>query len=335
MRRFGVSFWPEVFSASDVVKYSREAEKKGYDSVWIAEHYLFRDAFATLGAVALATSRIRLATGIVNPYTRHPASIAMSVATIDELSNGRAILGIGSGVPFWIEEQMAMKMEKPVSVTGDSIQVIRRLLSGETVSYKGQAFTLRNMKLGLKTCQSNVPIYMAAVGSKTLQLAGEIADGVILTAGCSPKYVADAVENIRIGAEKADKKMSDMEIVAFLISAVSEDSKSAKDMTRELIASLLTRPGRAKLMLNPEDLDEKALGLIKQEAQKGNLGAAGRLVTTPMIESMSVAGTPQECRPKIEEYVRKGVTLPVVMLINPKDQVSSPTLNLIQQTQRA
>lgn len=335
MRRLGVSFWPEVFSASDVVKYSREAEKKGYDSVWIAEHYLFRDAFATLGAVALATSRIRLATGVVNPYTRHPASIAMSVATIDELSNGRAILGIGSGVPFWIEEQMGMEMGRPVSVTRDSIQVIRRLLSEETVSYKGRVFTLRDMKLGFKTCQSHVPIYMAAVGSKTLQLAGEIADGVILTAGCSPKYVADAVENIRIGAEKAKRKMSEMEIVAFLISAVSENSKAAKDMTRELIASLLTRPGRAKLMLNPEDLDEKALGLIKEEAQRGNLSAAGTHVTTPMIESMSVAGTPQECRPKIAEYVRKGATLPVVMLINPKDQVSSPTLNLIQQIPHA
>ena len=158
MRRLGVSFWPEVFSASDVVKYSREAEKKGYDSVWIAEHYLFRDAFATLGAVALATSRIRLATGVVNPYTRHPAFIAMSVATIDELSNGRAILGIGSGVSFWIEEQMAMKMERPVSVTKESIQVIRRLLSGETVSYKGRTFTLRGMKLGFKTCQADIPI---------------------------------------------------------------------------------------------------------------------------------------------------------------------------------
>lgn len=333
MRRLGVSFWPEVFSASDVVKYSREAEKKGYDSVWIAEHYLFRDAFATLGAVALATSRIRLATGVVNPYTRHPAFIAMSVATIDELSNGRAILGIGSGVSFWIEEQMAMKMERPVSVTKESIQVIRRLLSGETVSYKGRTFTLRGMKLGFKTCQADIPIYMAAVGPKTLQLAGEIADGVILTAGCSPKYVADAVENIRLGAEKANKKLSQMDIVAFLISAVSEDSKAAKDMTRELVASLLTRPGRAKLMLNPEDLDEKALGRIMQEAQRGNLDAAGTHVTAPMIESMSVAGTPQECRQKIEEYARKGATLPVIMLINPKDQVGSPTLNLIQQIQ--
>lgn len=330
MRRLGVSFWPEVFSASDVIKYSREAEKKGYDSVWIAEHYLFRDAFATLGAVALATTRMRLATGVVNPYTRHPAFVAMSVATIDELSNGRAILGIGSGVSFWIEEQMAMKMEKPVTVMKESIQVIRRLLSGETVSYKGRTFTLRDMKLGFKTYQDNVPIYMAAVGPKTLQLAGEIADGVILTAGCSPKYVADAVENIRIGAEKANKKMSQMDIVAFLISSVSEDSKAAKDMTRELIASLLTRPGRAKLMLNPEDLDEKALGRIMQEAQRGNLGAAGTHVTAPMIESMSVAGTPQECRRRIDEYARKGATLPVVMLINPKEQEGSLTLDLIQ-----
>jgi 5,10-methylenetetrahydromethanopterin reductase len=333
MRRLGVSFWPEVFSANDVIKYSVEAEKKGYDSVWIAEHYLFRDAFATLGGVASATSRIRLATGVVNPYTRHPAFLAMSIATIDELSNGRAILGIGSGVSLWIEEQMAMNMERPVSVVKESIRVIRRLLSGETVSHKGRTFTLRNMKLGFKTYQDSVPIYMAAVGPKTLQLAGEIADGVILTAGCSPKYVVDAVENIKIGAEKANKRLSQMDIVAFLISAVSEDPKAAKDMTRELIASLLTRPGRAKLMLNPEDLDEKALDLIMQDARRGNLNAAGAHVTAPMIESMSVAGAPQECRKKIEEYVRKGATLPVVMLISPKEQDGSATLNLIQQIQ--
>jgi len=330
MRRLGVSFLPDVFSANDLIKYSREAEKRGYDSIWIAEHYLFRDAFAALGAIALATSWIRLATGVVNPYTRHPALIAMSVATIDELSNGRALLGIGSGVSFWIEEQMGMKMEKPISATKESIQIIRRLLAGEDVSYRGQTFTLRNMKLGFKTHQRDIPIYMAAVGRSALQLAGEIADGVILTAGCSPKYVADAVQNIKIGAEKANRERSQIAIAAFLISAVSEESKAAKNMTREVVASLLTRPGRARLMLNPEDLDRKALALIKQEAKRGNLKAAGAHVTVPMIESMSVAGTRQECRRKIEEYVRAGATLPVVMLISPKDQDASSVLNLIQ-----
>jgi len=326
MTRLGITFWPDVFSTKDMVKYARKAEKKGYESVWVAEHYLFRDAFSTLGAIALATKRIRLATGVVNPYTRHPALIAMSIATIDELSDGRAMLGIGTGVSSWIEEQMAIKMDRPVSMMKEAIQIIRKLLTGEKVTYNGRVFTIKNVTLGFKASQASIPIYMAAVGPKMLQLAGKIADGVILTAGSSLKYMTTAIENIEIGAQKAGRDLSQIDVAAFLICSVSEDLRAAKNATRELVAILLTRPGRAELMLEKEDLDENALGRIKRELQKGNLKQASTYVTEAMIDSITVSGTPQECRQKIQSYRRAHVTLPIITSVNPN---SSAPLDLI------
>jgi len=326
MTRLGIAFWPDVFSTKDMVKYAIKAEEKGYESVWVAEHYLFRDAFSALGAIALATRRIRLATGVVNPCTRHPALVAMSIAAIDELSDGRAMLGIGTGVSSWIEEKMAIKMDKPVLMMKEAIQIIRKLLTGENVTYNGRVFNIRNMKLRFKTSQANIPIYMAAVGPKMLQLAGEIADGVILTAGSSIKYMTTAVENIKIGAQKAGRDLSKIDIAAFLVCSVSEDSRAAKDTTRELVAFLLTRPSRAELMLKKEDLDENALSRIKRELQKGNLKQASTYVTEAMIDSITISGTPQECKQKIQSYRRAHVTLPIITLVNPN---SSAPLDLI------
>jgi 5,10-methylenetetrahydromethanopterin reductase len=312
-----------------MIECAKKAEEKGYESVWVAEHYLFRDAFSTLGAIASATRRIKLATGVVNPCTRHPALIAMSIATVDEFSGGRAILGIGTGVSSWIEEQMAMKMEKPISVIREAVHIMRKLLSGENVIYDGRVFTLKNTKLGFKTSQASVPIYVAAVGPKMLQLAGEVADGVILTAGCSLKYMTTAIENIKIGAERAGRNLSQIDIVAFLICSVSEDPSVAKDATRELVAFLLTRPGRAEIMLENEILDEKVLNLVRQQVQKGDLKLAGTYLTEAMIDAVTVAGTRQECKKKIQEFRRAHVTLPVINLTKPLGPEVSAALDLI------
>jgi len=326
MTRLGITFWPDIFPVRDMVNYAIKAEEKGFESVWIPEHYLFRDAFSTLGAIGLATKRIRLATGVVNLYTRHPALIAMSIATVDELSGGRAILGIGTGVSSWIEEQMMIKIHRPVLMMKEAIQIIRKLLKGENVTYNGQVFTVKNMKLGFKVPQAEIPIYIAAVGSKMLQLAGEIADGVILTAGSSLKYVSAAIENIKIGAQRAGKDLSKIDVVAFLICSISEDAEAAKNAVRELVAFLLTRPGRAELMLEKEDIDEKALSLMKLELKRGDLKQASTYVTEDMINSITVSGTLKECKQKIQEYRRLHVTLPVIMLVN---QDISASLDLI------
>jgi 5,10-methylenetetrahydromethanopterin reductase len=329
MARLGVAFWPDVFPAKDIVKYAIKSEEKGYESVWIPEHYLFRDAFSTLGAIAVATKRIKLATGVVNLYTRHPALIAMSVATVSELSSGRAMLGVGTGVSFWIEEQMGIKMEKPLSTMKEATQIIRKVLIGEKFTYNGQLFTLKDMKLGFKPPQADVPIYIAAVKPKMLQLAAEIADGVILTAGCSLEYMKTVIENIKIGAEKSGRDPHEIDVVAFLVCSVSEDSGAAKDATRELATFLLSRPDRAELMLAKENFDKEKLNLVKKQVQKSHLKRAGAYLTEAMIDSVTVAGTPQECRKKIREFRHAHVTLPVITLITPADSSVSAALDLI------
>lgn len=317
MIRLGIAFLDELLSIKDMVTYARISEERGYESVWVTEHYLFRDAFSTLGAIAQATERVGLATGVVNPYTRHPALIAMSIATIDDLSGGRAILGIGIGVPYWIKEQMSIRMEKAVVAMREAVQIIKELLTGKSVTYYGQVFTAKNMKLGFKTLRIKTPIYMAAVGQRMLQLAGEIADGIILTGGSSLNYTRHAIKNIKIGARKAGRDLSQIDVASYLVCSVSEDHKVAKDATRRLVAFLMSRPGRAELMLEEEDLDRKALNLIKQELRRGNTDKACAHVTEAMIDSVTVSGTPRECMERIQEYRYAGVTLPVIMPVGP------------------
>ena len=316
MTRLGIAFLSDMFSTKDIIKYAMEAEEKGYESIWIAEHYFYRDAFSILGSIALKTKRIRLATGVINPYTRHPALIAMTIATLDELSNGRAILGIGTGVPYWIKEQMGINMKNPVLTMRESILIIKKLLTGENVTYAGKSISVRGIQIGFRVAQSNIPIYLAAIGKKMLQLAGEVADGVIFTAGCSLKYVKSAIDNIKMGARKVGRDLSDIDIAALLICSVHSDSKKAKDATRELVALLLARPGRARLMLEEEKLNEKLLCLIKKEVCKGNLKKASTYLTESMIESVTVSGTPQECRQKIQEFIHAKINLPILLPVS-------------------
>jgi 5,10-methylenetetrahydromethanopterin reductase len=311
----GITFQPEAFSVKDIIRFTKKAESKGYESVWVPEHYLFRDAFSTLGTLASVTEKIKLATGVVNPYTRHPALIAMSIATLDEISDGRAILGIGTGVPYWIEQLMAIKMEKPILAMREAVYIIRKLLSGENVDYNGKVFALKNMRLGFKTPQTHIPIYIAAVGPEMQQLAGNIADGVILTAGCSLNYVLRTIKNIKLGAERVGRKLSQIDVAAFLICSVSEDSSTAKNATRELVAFLLSRPGRAEAMLEKDIYDQKLLKLIRQHVQKGDLKKAGAYLTEAMIDAVTIAGTPQECKKKIQEFKRANITLPILSIV--------------------
>src|SRR5262249_25409510 len=150
---------------------ARAAERAGFTTLWFAENPFGRGALPALTACALATERIRLGVGVFNPFNRHPTLIAMEMATLDELSDGRAVVGIGSGIKV---AQMGLPGHRRIAATRDAIHIVRRLLRGELVTYEGAMFSIQNVRLEFPLRRPAMPVFMAAMGDQALRLCGEV-----------------------------------------------------------------------------------------------------------------------------------------------------------------
>ncbi|MBS7635183.1 LLM class flavin-dependent oxidoreductase [Candidatus Bathyarchaeota archaeon] len=320
----GLSFTGAPHTVAEKIIYAKYAEEKGFHSIWIAEDYFLRDAISTIGSLAVTTSRLKLATSVVNPYTRHPALIAMTIATLDELSNGRIILGLGAADKHHIE-QMGLKYESPITKIRESIEVIRKLLSGEITSYQGSAVKVNNIQLGsipifesfgfdrFRPVRTKVPIYIAAIGPKMLELGGELADGVILPVCCSPHFVKYAIENVKRGAEKAGRSLDDVDISALIAFAAASDSKQAKDEVKGLVAALVSF-GTSSLSNEAnkrfiEPFCEEDVKPIREILNKKGLLEAAKCISDEMVDNFAVAGSPDECLNRLCAYEAAGLKL--------------------------
>jgi 5,10-methylenetetrahydromethanopterin reductase len=164
------------------VELAVQAEAADVDSVWVAEGPVARDAFVTLSAIAAATSRVELATGVVNPFTRHPAQLAASFATLDELSGGRAVCGVGIGARDFLIP-LGADVAKPLTTAREMLSILRRLLAREVVDLDGTKFQLDAVRLGFRPPRGDIPIFLAATGPRMCGLAGREADGIYLLYG--------------------------------------------------------------------------------------------------------------------------------------------------------
>lgn len=305
--QFGVGF--EGAGARKQIELARMAEELGFGSCWVPEDYFFRGAFTIASALACSTSRIRIGLGVVNPFTRHPALIAMEFAALTELALGRTALGIGAGVSTWID-QMHLSSPTPGRAIREAVDVIRRITRGEKVSFKGKVFNLDEVALSFKAPQAEIPIHLGVLGPKNLAMAGQIADGVMLSAMTSPAYARFAVENIRKGAEAAGRK-DKIELGAFLLTSVSDNESEARDAVKPLLAVLISlmssqpqNPLFATARMDPDEM-----------RRFGEVYASGelpvRLVTDSIIDTFAIAGGPDRCRDGLKKILDAGITNPV------------------------
>jgi len=313
VKKLGICFTGDL-PVKAIVKYARLAEKKGFESAWATEGYFRRDALSSIMAIAMATKKIKLGIGCINPFTRNPALIAMSIATIDECSNKRLILGLGASSRHWIEDQMGIPQKSPLTYVRECVEIIRRLLTGKTVTYEGNAFKIREVKLGFKPVRDNIPIYLASVGPQMLQLAGEIADGVLLTWGSSIEYIKYAVENIRTGAKRAGRDPAQIDVASNIIFSVDQNSRSAKNNVKPIVVRVLEGMD-AEHLLRRSGLEEYVgvLNPIRKAIAKRDVRLGAEYVPSALVEALTVSGTPKECEEKLEKYENTGVTLPVIM----------------------
>jgi 5,10-methylenetetrahydromethanopterin reductase len=310
---FGVGF--ETVAARDQIAAARLAEEMGFGTFWVPEDYFFRGAFTLASAIACSTSRMRVGLGVVNPYTRHPVLTAMETAALAEIATDRVILGIGASVRFWIEKQMGVPYRKPATAMRETVEIVRRLLRGEAVSYQGAVFRTDGAKLSFAAPRHTVPIHLGVIGRQNLEMAGAIADGVLLSAMTSPAYARFAVERIRDGAKRAGRSPDDVEIGAMLFVSISEDARQAREAVKPFLATLVSL-----ISGQPESPLFTAPGMAAVEVRGfGERFAAGTLptdlVTDWMIDTYAIAGSPRHCRAALGRIVDAGVRHPVAFEI--------------------
>lgn len=289
-------------SVEHSLRTGRAVEELGLAGVWVADsHSIMRDAYALLNVLAVQTSRIKLAAGVTPTGTRHPAVLANSWATLDELSSGRAILGIGTGDSAVIN--LGMRPEK-LAAFEEKLKVIRALMSGEEIEYEGT-------KIRMPWSHCRVPIVMACSGPKSLQLGGRIADGVLFQVGSDPTFVRYALDNIRTGAKSAGRGLRDLTLYMRLACAVSEDREKARDQVRGYAS---VAAGTVFRTIPREYFDDALWDDVERfksgydyVAHGSNRSRQAELVTDRILDAIAVAGTPDEAVIRFRELAELGM----------------------------
>jgi 5,10-methylenetetrahydromethanopterin reductase len=315
--RFGLGI-SNCRPSKGVVAGVREAEDLGAEVAFVAEDINCRDAFSLLSLSAHATTRIRLSTGVVNPFTRNPTSIAMAVSTLDEVSEGRAGLGLGSSSPGLIEGQMGLSARRSVQVMREATEIVRLLLSGDLFNYTGEIFTYTDAVLEVRPVQNTVPIVFAAMGPKMLRLAGSLADGVLLNVGASTEYIRWAVAEIVAGATAAGRTRDDITVAAWLTAYVTDTYDEGVRNAQEWLATMLSIPRQGELLLDRAGFDTTILRDIRAHVSgyphAGDRVAAARYVPVEVAEQLALIGTAARVSARIDEYRDAGVDVPVLGL---------------------
>ena len=212
------------------------AEEAGFRTVWFAENLFQRGVLPAASASAVATRRVAIGIGVFNPFNRHPSLMAMEIAALDELAGGRAILGIGVGVPPLIDR--IAEFGRPVAAMRDSVAIARGLLAGETVTHRGAVFSADAISLGFAPPRSGIPIHIAAMGPRMLRLAGEIGDGVLISNMCPPAFTGHALALAAEGAAAAGRA-APAAAVKYVPCAVDADAEAARRALKPAIAAML------------------------------------------------------------------------------------------------
>jgi len=313
-----IGYWGLGLTSEDQLEIVQEAERLGYDSVWAAEAY-GSDTATVLGWLAGQTSTIRLGSGIFQMPGRSAAMTAMTAATIDQLSNGRMILGIGSSGPQVSEGWHGVRFGKQLARTRDYVAVLRMALARERLEYSGETLELplpdgpgKALKLTIGTVQEQIPIYIAAIGPKNTQLTGEIADGVIPTL-FSPEHVSVMRDELQIGVDRAGngKTLADIDIAPTVQVYVSDNMEDARNLMRPFIGLYVGGMGSRKQNFYNQLVRRYGFEDAAQEVQDlyldGKKDEAMAALPDELIDMVSICGPADHVRERIAAYRDAGV----------------------------
>jgi 5,10-methylenetetrahydromethanopterin reductase len=305
--RLGVYF-DGFATAAEMIDVAVQAEAAGADSLWFAQHMGYREASIMAAAVAGATKSCALVPTAISPYLWPALPTTMTLATLNELAPGRIRIAVSVGNLLNLGES-GREAIKPVQAIRDYVDNIRALMSGQSVHREGPIETLRgaHMEFGKGV---EIPIYVASTGPQVMKLAGQIGDGILLSAGLTHAYTRLCLDAVDAGARAAGRDPSSVRKAGFINLNVSKDGKAAKAAVLRKLAFLFRSRGHGEnIKASKLDIDHQA---IIEALARRDLDGATRLLPEAAATAFAVAGTPAECRAQLEAYLAIGLSEPII-----------------------
>ena len=299
-----------LLSVKEIIECSKILSRHNPDSIWVPETWGM-DCGPILSSISQIAEKPKIGSSIINVYSRTPALIAMSAVTLDTLSSGRLILGLGSSSKAIIEDWHGMRFSRPLQRMREYVEIIRVITSGSKVYYDGEIFHLRNFSLLVKPVRSKIPIYIAAINQKMVELTWEIGDGVIF-------YLRPLNEMRDTISSMRNKRRID--VACQLITCISDDAERA--ITRaKMTLSFYVSVGKIYRDFLAKNGYERETMAIFDEYKKHGLKESHRLVSDTMLDSLALCGTPEDVTKKLERFSQAGVDLPILQF-NPVGDVT-------------
>lgn len=293
-----------------IIFYSHLAEELGYDSIWVPETW-GNDAFTLLTTIAHNTKTLKFGTGITSVYSRSPAIMAQTISTIDSISGGRAILGLGASTGIVNENWHGIKHEKPVQRTREYVEIIRLILSGKRVNYKGEIFNLKNFSLQSEPLRRNIPIYLASLGSRNLQLTGEIADGW-LPFLCSVSHLIELKNEVEKASVTAGRTTNNISICPYVPTLLSDETGQADHKLKEFISFYVGAMGPFYSRLIASYGFEDEANSIRDAWSRKDTAGATESVSNRLLDAVSVNGSRKYALGKLRAF-RSETDCPVLI----------------------
>ena len=290
-----------LLSVEEVLQCAQLVAKTKIDSIWIPETWGMEN-FSMLGAVANNTETQKIGSSIINIYSRSPSTIAMGSVTTDTLSNGRLILGLGtSSVPI-VEDFHGEKFENPVQRMREYVEIIRLSLTKKQINYSGKIFDLKNFTLLIEPKRQSIPIYLAAINQKMVNLCWEIADGVI--------FYLRPIEEMKKTISKMQSQKN-IDVACQIITCISNDSEEAIQRAKKTVAFYVSVGKIYREFLAKNGFNNETNNIF-EEFKKSGFKSNHELVTDSMLNSLCISGSPEEAKIQLEKFRNTGINLPII-----------------------
>jgi len=299
-----------LLTVNEILECSKILSKYNADSIWIPETWGM-EGLSMLTAVSQIVKDSKIGSSIINIYSRTPSLLAMGAATLDTLSNGRLILGLGTSSEPIVQEWHGLEFNQPIQRMREYVEIIQLIMSRNKVNYNGKLFHLKNFTLLIKPPRKKIPIYLAAINQKMVELTWEIADGVI--------FYLRPISELQNTIQKMQSKRK-IDVSSQFITCMSEDEDLAIERAKKTLAFYVS-VGKIYREFLAKNGFAKEIQDIYNEYKKSGLRTNYKLVSNNMLDLLTICGTPEDCKKKLDKFVKAGVSLPIIQF-NPIGEVT-------------
>lgn len=320
MQRHGFDFaFIPAGLVSETVEFVQLGEKLGYRCAWIPDQTFHRDPFVLLGMCAHATKTIGLGLGITSPFTRLPVQIARAAAAVDEIAGGRFHLGLGTANVNTVLTPLGIELKHAVKRLRNAATIIRGLIAGETVEFQDGVDVVRRVKLDFTPARASIPIYIGTRGPKTLELAGEIADGVLVESLFNAGGMPHVLAQLESGAKRGGRSLKDIDIVAWQLIQVTDDAASAIQSQKPWVTrSIQVGPPEAMRRIG---IEESVISGVLEAVQRGDTPGAIARVTDDAVRCLMMIGGPEYVAERVARVFEMGANNVTLLLLGPMPEL--------------